>query len=151
MKHLWPFIAGVVFAVGLVLGGMTQPAKVIGFLDFTGNWDPSLMLVMGGAVAVHFVLFRLILRRQSPLYSPAFHVPGQDGIDRRLLVGSALFGAGWGLAGYCPGPAIVASASGSGRAWVFTAAMLAGMAGFQLLTRRSGGETKAASQPLSTP
>lgn len=148
MKHFLPFLAGSLFAVGLALGGMTQPSKVIGFLDFAGNWDPSLIFVMGGAVGIHLVLFRLILKRKSPLFSAAFHVPGQGPLDRRLLVGSALFGAGWGLAGYCPGPAIVASASGSGRAWLFTAAMIAGMAIHQLMARSGGSVMSPRGQSL---
>ncbi|MCA9626776.1 MAG: YeeE/YedE family protein [Myxococcales bacterium] len=127
MRHAFAFLVGLIFAVGLGLAGMTQPAKVIGFLDFTGRWDPSLAFVMLGAIAVHFILFRLVLKRKSPLFAGAFQVPGSLHLDHRLIMGSAIFGIGWGLAGYCPGPAIVSSGGGSGRAILFTAAMLIGM------------------------
>lgn len=127
MKHAFAFVVGLIFALGLGLSGMTQPAKVVGFLDFTGRWDPSLAFVMLGAIGVHFVLFRLVLKRKSPLFAGGFQVPGSVHLDQRLIVGSAIFGIGWGLAGYCPGPAIVSSGSGSGRAILFTAAMLTGM------------------------
>lgn len=123
----WAFFAGALFSVGLVLGGMTQPARVIGFLDFFGSWDPSLMFVMGGAVVVHFALFRVITKRRSPLFDERFHLPTRKDIDGRLVIGAALFGIGWGLVGYCPGPALVSLATGQ-RAIVFTVALLAGMA-----------------------
>ncbi len=133
MKHAFAFLVGLIFALGLGLAGMTQPAKVIGFLNFTGRWDPSLAFVMLGAIAVHFVLFRVVMKRASPLFAGVFQVPGSLHLDRRLLLGSAIFGVGWGLAGYCPGPAIVSSGGGSGRALLFTAAMLVGMLLFRAL------------------
>ncbi len=99
-------LAGVVFGVGLTVAGMTDPRKVLGFLDVTGNWDPSLLLVLGGAVVLSAVSFFLIQKRGKPVFDTAFHLPPKARIDARLLGGAALFGVGWGLAGYCPGPAI---------------------------------------------
>jgi len=120
--------AGLIFGVGLGLSGMTQPPKVIGFLDVFGAWDPSLMFVMMGAIAVHFGLSRLIRRRVRPLLDTRFHLPTPRDVDRRLVVGSAVFGLGWGLGGFCPGPAIVTLGSGAMAAIVFVGAMAAGMA-----------------------
>ena len=120
--------AGIVFGVGLGLSGMTQPRKVLGFLDVSGAWDPSLMFVMGGAILVHFALARWIRRRERPLLETRFHVPTTARIDSSLVVGSALFGIGWGLGGYCPGPAIVSLGSGALPALVFVGAMALGMA-----------------------
>jgi uncharacterized membrane protein YedE/YeeE len=128
MKPVWTALgAGGLFGVGLVVSGMARPAKVIGFLDVGGRWDPSLAFVMAGAIAVHMVLFRLILRRRSPLHDVGFHLPARKDIDVRLVVGAALFGAGWGLGGYCPGPSLVALGTGMLPALVFVAAMAAGM------------------------
>ena len=118
--------SGVVFGVGLVVSGMTNPAKVLGFLNLFGDWDPSLMLVMVGAIGVHSLLLRLILRRKSPLAAESFAVPAVRRVDARLVIGSAVFGVGWGLSGYCPGPAVVALASGSVSVLVFVAALLCG-------------------------
>jgi len=106
---------------------MTQPAKVIGFLDVFGDWDPSLAFVMGGAVATHAILRRLVIRRTAPLLEAGFSLPTLTSIDGRLLGGAALFGVGWGIAGFCPGPALVATGAGARAAMVFTVAMLAGM------------------------
>jgi hypothetical protein len=121
------FVCGFVFAVGLVVGGMTQPGKVIGFLDVFGAWDPSLAFVMGGAVATHAMLRPLVIRRGAPVFAARFSLPTLTAIDGRLLAGAALFGVGWGIAGFCPGPAIVATGAGATRAIVFAVAMLAGM------------------------
>jgi len=121
------FVCGLVFALGLGIGGMTQPAKVIGFLDVFGAWDPSLAFVMGGAVATHAILRRLVMRRTAPVLEAGFSLPTLTSIDGRLLGGAALFGAGWGIAGFCPGPALVATGAGARAAIVFTVAMLAGM------------------------
>jgi uncharacterized membrane protein YedE/YeeE len=99
-------LAGVVFGVGLTVAGMTDPRKVLGFLDVTGNWDPSLLLVLGGAVMLSAVAFFFIQKRSKPVFDTGFHLPPKARIDARLLGGAALFGVGWGLAGYCPGPAI---------------------------------------------
>ena len=122
------FFAGLIFAIGLGLGGMTQPHKVIGFLDILGNWDASLMFVMMGALAVHIVSYRLVKKRKTPLLDVQFHLPASEGlVTKRLIIGSALFGAGWGLAGYCPGPAIVSLATGQTSVMVFVLSMLTGM------------------------
>ena len=119
--------AGLLFALGLGLSGMTDPARVQGFLDVTGAWDPRLAGVMGGAVLLGLVTFPRVLRRSAPALDTRFHLPTQRAIDARLIVGAVLFGAGWALAGYCPGPAVVSLASGAPEAWIFMAAMLAGV------------------------
>lgn len=121
-------LAGLTFGAGLVLGGMTQPSKVIGFLSLGHGWDPSLALVMGGALGVHALAYRLVPRLGRPLMAERFAIPTRRDIDGRLLLGAALFGAGWGLGGYCPGPAIAAAVSGATPTLLFVAAMLAGMA-----------------------
>lgn len=120
-------LAGVVFAIGLSVAGMTLPSKVIGFLDVTGDWDPSLGFVMGGAVGVYAVASRLILRRGTPVLAPRFELPTRRDLDVRLLLGAALFGVGWGLSGYCPGPAVVGLAKGAQPTAIFVGAMLLGM------------------------
>ena len=121
------FGSGLLFAVGLGVSGMTQAPKVIGFLNLPGGWDPSLAFVMVGAIAVHFLLFRLILRRASPLLGGRFGLPTRADIDVRLLGGAALFGVGWALGGYCPGPGLVSAASGGAHALTFVAGMTGGM------------------------
>jgi uncharacterized protein len=121
-------LAGAMFGAGLLVSGMTQPAKVLGFLDFTGAWDPSLAFVMIGAIGVHAIAYRLIVRRTKPLLDAGFHVPPPCALDANLLGGAAVFGVGWGLAGFCPGPAVVAAASGASQALAFAGAMLLGMA-----------------------
>jgi len=126
---------GVLFGLGVGVGGMADPAKVVGFLDVTGNWDPSLALVMAGALAVHVPLRRLILRRARPVLAASFPPIPSPRIDRRLLVGSALFGIGWGLAGYCPGPAVVSLSTGAPLALAFVASMVAGMGLFRVWER----------------
>lgn len=126
------FLSGVLFALGLVIGGMTQPAKVQGFLDVTGAWDPTLVFVMGGALIVYGVLYRLIMKRPAPLLEAKFHVPSRRDLDGRLIGGAALFGVGWGLAGYCPGPGL-ASLGGGVMPLTFVVAMLAGMLAQQAL------------------
>lgn len=120
------FFSGLVFAVGLVLGGMTQPQNIIGFLDVFGDWQPSLAFVMFGAVLVHSIAYRLILRRSKPLLAARFLIPKRSDIDAKLVVGAALFGVGWGLGGFCPGPALVATGALIPDAAVFVAAMAAG-------------------------
>jgi len=126
IRKVVPVIAGFVFAIGLVVGGMTQPGKVVGFLDFAGRWDASLLFVMGGAVTVHFVLYRLIVRRDAPVFDKQFHLPTRRDLDKPLLLGAALFGLGWGLGGFCPGPALTGIASGT-NAVVFVASILGAM------------------------
>ena len=121
------FFSAVIFGLGLGLSGMTLPTKVIGFLDVTGNWDPSLAFVMIGAIVVHSVSYRLIMKRKSPILTTAFQIPTKRQIDLKLILGSLLFGAGWGLGGFCPGPAIVASVSGATSVLLFVASMVAGI------------------------
>ncbi|MCS6915508.1 MAG: YeeE/YedE family protein [Myxococcales bacterium] len=136
--QLAALLAGLLFGVGLCLAGMTQPRKIIEFLDFAGSWDPSLALVMLGALGVHAPLQALIRRRPAPVLDACFHVPGPRPIDRKLLAGSALFGVGWGLAGFCPGPALVSLPSLQASAWVFVGAMAAGMLLQHVLVSRGG-------------
>ena len=124
-------LAGLVFGIGLMVSGMANPAKVLGFLDLFGRWDPSLGLVMGGAVAVSAVAFAIARRRSASLLGAALKLPTARQIDRRLVMGSVLFGIGWGIAGFCPGPALVALGMGEAKALVFVAAMLAGMGLFE--------------------
>lgn len=127
MKSNVAAVSGFLFGAGLVVARMTDPAKVQGFLDFTGSWDPSLMFVMVGAIAVHLVLYRLIVRRRSPLFTATFQIPKRKDIDVRLIAGAALFGVGWGLSGVCPGPGLVDAGSGSAYALVFVIAMSLGI------------------------
>ena len=121
-------VAGLIFGFGLALSGMTQPSKVLGFLDVTGDWDPSLLLVLGGAVGVTVVAFRFILRRAKPILEPAFKLPAATRIDTPLLAGSLIFGLGWGISGYCPGPAIASFAAPNWETWVFVPAVFLGAA-----------------------
>lgn len=130
------FVAGLVFGAGLLVSGMANPEKVLGFLDLAGPWDPSLVLVMGGAVLVGLVAFRLMAGRERSLLGEPLRLPTARVIDARLVLGSLGFGVGWGLAGFCPGPAVVALGAGAGKAVVFVAAMLAGMAAFEWVERK---------------
>lgn len=130
-------VAGLLFAVGLALGGMTQPGKVIGFFDFSKgltSWDPSLAFVMLGGILVYVPVFRAIRNRDKPLFAERFHLPTRTDIDRPLVLGAALFGAGWGLAGYCPGPAMTSFGAGSKEALIVGVAMLIGMKAYQWTT-----------------
>jgi uncharacterized membrane protein YedE/YeeE len=130
------FLAGLVFGVGLILSGMANPAKVLGFLDLAGAWDPSLAIVMAGAIAVGVITFTLARGRTASLLGAPMNLPSAREIDRRLVVGSVVFGIGWGIAGFCPGPALVALGMGVGKAVVFVAAMLVGMGLFEWLEFR---------------
>lgn len=127
MSAFAAFAAGLVFGIGLIVSGMTDPGKVIGFLDVAGKWDPSLAFVMGGAVCVGLFAFALARRRAQAFLGGAIDLPQRRDIDKRLVAGSLVFGIGWGLAGFCPGPALVSFASGEAKAAVFVAAMLGGM------------------------
>jgi uncharacterized protein len=131
------FTVGLLFGCGLLISGMTDPGKVLGFLDLAGLWDPSLALVMAGAIAVGVVAFGLARRRTHTLLGGPLSLPQSDRIDTRLLMGGLLFGAGWGLAGFCPGPAVVAMAAGHAKALLFVLAMLGGMALFEAFQRVS--------------
>lgn len=136
MRILLALITGLVFGIGLIVAGMTNPAKVLGFLDLAGRWDPSLALVMAGAILVAFPAFRVAARRRQSLLGEPMHLPTATRIDRQLVLGSLAFGAGWGLAGFCPGPALASIATGALQPLIFCAAMLAGMGIFELLERR---------------
>ncbi|NLD55683.1 MAG: YeeE/YedE family protein [Burkholderiaceae bacterium] len=137
MNRLTEFLVGLLFGTGLILSGMTDPGKVLGFLDLFGSWDPSLALVMGGAILVGVFAFAVARKRTTTFLGGAMHLPTARDIDKRLLVGGLVFGAGWGLAGFCPGPAIVSLGAGQPKAAVFVLAMLAGMLVHELLDRRS--------------
>ena len=138
-------VAGLIFGLGLIVSGMANPAKVLGFLDLFGAWDPSLALVMAGAIGVGIVGFALAKGRSKSLLGEAMRLPTARHIDKRLVFGGMAFGAGWGLAGFCPGPALVAVGAGNGQALIFTAAMLVGMVVYDWLEgRRSSGALKAA-------
>lgn len=129
MRNVIYVLAGVLFSVGLVISGMTQTAKVLGFLDFFGDWDPSLVFVMGGAVSVHLLAFRF-LKRPTPYFSDRYWIPTRREIDSSLILGAALFGIGWGLVGYCPGPAITSLVALEPKNWAFVVSMLLGMWAF---------------------
>jgi uncharacterized membrane protein YedE/YeeE len=135
MFAAFAFVAGLVFGIGLVVSGMSNPAKVIGFLDLAGRWDPSLALVMAGAIAVAAPAFALARRRNETFLDTPFVSPASRRIEKPLVFGSLLFGIGWGLAGFCPGPAIVALGIGHPKAVVFVVAMIAGMATHELVER----------------
>lgn len=135
MKILMALLAGLLFGLGLILSGMTDPAKVLGFLDLSGNWDPSLALVMGGALLVGSLAFPFVVKRPKSILGDALRLPTATQIDRRLVLGGLTFGVGWGLAGYCPGPALASLAQGGMKPLLFFIAMLAGMAMFELFER----------------
>ena len=134
--RLAEFGVGLLFGLGLILAGMTDPSKVLGFLDLAGLWDPSLAFVMGGAILVSLGAFTLAKKRTTSFLGGAMQLPTSRDIDKRLVTGSLLFGAGWGLAGFCPGPALVSVGTGNPKAVVIVLAMLAGMALFEVLERR---------------
>lgn len=135
-QRISEFLVGLIFGLGLLISGMTDPAKVIGFLDLSGAWDPSLAFVMGGAIAVGLVAFAVASRRTADFFGGVINWPTATAIDKRLVTGSLLFGVGWGLAGFCPGPALVSLAAGVPKALLFVATMLVGMAIFDLVERR---------------
>lgn len=126
-QNIAAFVSGFIFAIGLAIGGMTQPQKIIGFLN-PWHWDPSLLFVMIGAISVHAIAYPLIRKKLSaPLFDSRWHLPTRKDITARLIIGSALFGVGWGLGGYCPGPGLTSLASGDFRAEIFVLAMIVGM------------------------
>jgi uncharacterized membrane protein YedE/YeeE len=136
MQHrISEFLVGLLFGLGLILSGMTDPGKVIGFLDLAGLWDPSLALVMGGAIAVGFFAFAIAKKRTANFLGGALHLPKSNQIDKPLVMGALLFGAGWGLAGFCPGPGLVSLASGNAKGAFFVAFMLVGMQLFEIFNR----------------
>lgn len=137
MQIFMALLVGLLFGIGLIVSGMTDPAKVIGFLDLAGTWDPSLGFVMGGAILVGVFAFGAARKRERSLLGAPMRLPTATVIDRGLVLGSLAFGAGWGLAGYCPGPALASLAAGGAKPLLFTLAMLAGMALFEVLERVS--------------
>lgn len=136
MSFLVNLLLGLLFGAGLVVSGMSDPAKVLNFLDLFGTWDPSLAFVMAGAVAVTFFGYRLVLARPKPVAAPQFHVPAATGIDGRMVAGATLFGVGWGLGGFCPGPALTALGLGEAGTLAFLPAMFLGMWAARLAARR---------------
>ena len=142
MQILTALATGLIFGLGLILSGMTDPSKVIGFLDLTGQWDPSLAFVMGGAILVGLVAFQFAKGREKSLLGDLMRLPTARQVDRRLVLGSLAFGIGWGLAGYCPGPALVAVAQGGIQPLIFMAAMLAGMAFYEVQDRWAAAPTQ---------
>ena len=149
MLNLTALLSGLVFGFGLILGGMTNPSKVIGFLDVAGLWDPSLALVMGGAIAVASVAFAIAGRRARSLLGSPMQIPNKRDLDPRLIGGSLMFGAGWGLAGFCPGPSLVALAQGLMPALLFVVAMLVGMLGYELWTQFNNSNRGATPRPAT--
>lgn len=136
MLIITSLLAGLVFGLGLIVSGMANPAKVLGFLDIGGAWDPSLAFVMAGAIALGLVAFSFAKRKTKSLLGAGMLLPAARHVDRRLLIGSALFGVGWGIAGICPGPSLVDLGMGETKALVFVAAMLTGMAVFEIAEKR---------------
>ncbi|MDB4223336.1 YeeE/YedE family protein [Granulosicoccus sp.] len=136
MRHLIVFLSGLLFSLGLIVSGMINPAKVIGFLDLFGQWDPSLAFVMAGAVAVTFVGFRYVLKQKNPRFAIKFSIPTRTDIDAPLLIGPVLFGLGWGLVGLCPGPALAALTAAPKSTWVFFISMLVGMYALKIFRLR---------------
>ena len=135
MRALWGGVAGLLFGTGLAIAGMTRADKVIAFLDLADQWDPSLAFVMVGAIGVHLVLFRLILRRDTPVLGGAFQVPSRSDITPQLVGGASLFGIGWAIGGYCPGPGIASVGSGSPHVIAFMVALVAGMLAYGMVGR----------------
>ncbi|MGL5290951.1 MAG: DUF6691 family protein [Vibrionaceae bacterium] len=136
MNLFFSLLAGLIFGIGLLLSGMANPAKVIGFLDITRVWDPSLAFVMGGAISIGFFAFRLAKKRSDSVFGGAINLPSSKQIDKRLIGGAILFGIGWGLAGICPGPALVLLGAGVTKGVIFFSAMLAGMLLFEFIERQ---------------
>jgi uncharacterized membrane protein YedE/YeeE len=139
MSFLVNLLLGLLFGVGLVVSGMSDPAKVLNFLDLAGNWDPSLAFVMGAAVLVAFVGYRVVLRRDRPLMADGFHLPTKTTVDGRLLAGAAIFGIGWGIGGFCPGPAFTALGLGQPGTLAFVPAMLVGFWMARMVSAGRGG------------
>lgn len=145
MKLLSTYLIGLIFGIGISISGMANPAKVLNFFDFAGTWDPSLAFVMGGALAVTFIGYRLVLPRPGPIFDTRFHLPTSRVIDARLIGGSALFGVGWGITGFCPGAALPALGTGRWEVLLFVAAMVAGI--WLAIFLQSLGAASAAAKP----
>ena len=142
MQIFMAFITGLIFGLGLILSGMADPAKVIGFLNITGTWNPSLAFVMGGAILIAAIAFHFAETRSKALLGDVMRLPTARQIDRRLVLGGLVFGVGWGLAGYCPGPALASLANGGSKPLIFVVAMIAGMAIFEIHDRRSSAHKR---------
>ena len=138
MKNVLALISGLVFGFGLILSGMANPAKVIGFLDIAGSWDPSLAFVMGGAIAIGFFAFKYAETRDTTLLGEELNLPRNKTVDKRLIGGSLVFGAGWGLGGFCPGPGLVSLGMGYSGGIIFALSMVVGMLAFELIQKNSG-------------
>jgi uncharacterized membrane protein YedE/YeeE len=143
MQLVMALLSGLVFGLGLILSGMTDPSKVLGFLDLAGNWDPSLAFVMGGAILIGSLVFPFAAKRPKAFLGDAMRLPMTTKIDRRLALGGVTFGVGWGLAGFCPGPALASLAQGGAKPLLFFLAMLAGMAIFEVLERMNSSSNRA--------
>jgi len=137
MKNVLALISGLVFGFGLILSGMANPAKVIGFLDIAGSWDPSLAFVMGGAIAIGFFAFKYAETRDTTLLGEELNLPRNNTVDKRLIGGSLVFGAGWGLGGFCPGPGLVSLGMGYSGGIIFALSMVVGMLAFELIQKNS--------------
>ena len=138
MRYVSSYLIGLIFGIGILISGMANPAKVLNFFDVAGNWDPSLIFVMGSALVVTFIGYRIVLRRPAPIIDATFHLPDNPRIDARLLGGAAVFGVGWGIAGFCPGGAIPALGSGQFEVIVFVAALVAGIFAAKALMALTG-------------
>ena len=144
MHLIATYLIGLVFGLGIALSGMANPAKVLNFFDVAGTWDPSLIFVMGGALAVTFIGYRLVLRRSTPLLGTAFQIPTKRTIDLPLIAGSAVFGVGWGISGFCPGGALPALGTGEIEVFIFVGGLVAGTVLARLLRKRTAGTPAAA-------
>ena len=152
LDTLISFAGGLIFGIGLIFAGMTDPSKVIGFLDIAGSWDPSLGFVMGGAILVGVVAFRFARKRTVNLLGGMLTLPDQHDIDKRLVIGSLVFGVGWGMAGFCPGPAVTSLGTGNPKAALFVLAMIAGMLVFEFAERAfNAPEPVADNEPSPSP
>lgn len=145
MRYLSVFLSGFLFSGGLIVSGMINPAKVIGFLNLFGQWDPSLAFVMAGAVAVTFFGYRKVLTKDRPIFANSFSIPTRTDIDRSLIAGPILFGIGWGMVGLCPGPALAALTASPETTWVFFISMIVGMLSLKIFRARSSND----SEPLA--
>jgi hypothetical protein len=146
MRHVTTYLIGLIFGIGIVISGMANPAKVLNFFDVAGSWDPSLAFVMGGALAIAGLGYRVVFGRGRPLFAPRFALPAGDRIDARLIGGAALFGLGWGIAGFCPGGALPAIGTGNGGVLIFVAALIAGILLARLVLRLIATRPGAAAQ-----
>lgn len=150
MRSVWSsYAVGLLFGAGLIVSGMTRPAKVVGFLNLAGDWDPSLAFVMGGAIAVHAAAYRLVPRMPRPLWGLRWGIPTRRDVDARLIVGAALFGAGWGLGGYCPGPGLTSIFTGAQATLTFTGSMLVGMWAHTLWETAASAAPAVAERPVT--